>query len=198
MAWSNKTLVKGVPILYIAGALGIVAGLLYLYFAKDSLRSWFNTPQPAQQAQESSVVTKIERVYVQGPERVKVIEKIKYIEKVPGALTPATMADNTAHVVASAQIPPSSAGGTATGILRIQDGVGTGSIEWKPAKTPFFAVQKEFGVRGGVGTGGLVLGELYTRPVRVGPVSVEVRAYGKRDDRSGADFGGVALIDYRF
>jgi len=177
-------------------ALCVVAALAYLRFAPDSLKPWTNAPQPATQPKDP--VATIERIYIPGPERVRVIETIKYLEKVPGALTPATIADNNAHVVASAKIPPSSAGGTATGILRIQDGVGTGSIEGKPAKTPFFAIQKEFGVGGGVGTGGLVLGELYARPVRVGPVSVEVRAFGKRDDRSGADFGGVVLADFRF
>jgi hypothetical protein len=145
------------------------------------------------------VVTKIERVLVPGPERIRTIEKVKYIEKLPGALTPATMADNSAHVIASAKIPPSPAGGIATGILRYgPDNVATGSIEWKPATPPFFAVQKEFGARGGYGTGGLVLGELYGRPVRLGPVTVEVRAFGKRDDRSGADFGAVILGDMRF
>jgi len=34
--------------------------------------------------------------------------------------------------------------------------------------------------------------------VRLGPASVEVRGYAERDDRSGADFGGVVLLDYRF
>jgi len=32
----------------------------------------------------------------------------------------------------------------------------------------------------------------------VGPVTVEVRGWGKRDDRNGADFGGAILADYRF
>jgi len=76
--------------------------------------------------------------------------------------------------------------------------VGTGTIEWKPKTPPFFAIQKEFGVRAGMGTGGLVLGELYGRPARVGPVTVEIRAFGKRDDRSGADFGAAVLGDMRF
>jgi hypothetical protein len=177
--------------------IGLLA-IAYLRFAPDSLKPWTNAPQPAQQAQESRVVERIERVLIPGPERIRTIEKIKYIEKLPGALTPATMADNTAHVVASAKIPPSPAGGTASAILRNVDGVGVGSIEYKPATPPFFAVQKEFGVRAGMGTGGLVLGEIYARPLRVGPVTVEVRGYGKRDDRSGADFGGAAIVDYRF
>lgn len=178
--------------------LAVIAGIFYLRYAKDSWKPWGNAPQPAVQAAEPKPVVKIVRVEVPGPERIRVIEKIKYIEKLPGALTPATIADNSAHVIASAAIPPSPAGGTASAILRIQDGVGTGSIEWKPATPKFWAIQKEFGVRAGMGTGGLVLGEAYARPARIGPVTVEVRAYGKRDDRSGADFGAAVLGDMRF
>ena len=174
-----------------------ILALCYLRFAPDSLKPWTNAPQPAVQPKDPAA--KVERVLVPGPERVRVIEKIKYIEKMPDALTPSTVQDNTAHVIASAAIPPSSAGGTASAILRMgPDGVGSGSIEWKPATPPFFALQKEFGVRGGMGTGGLILGEMYARPARVGPVTLEIRAFGKRDDRSGADFGAVVLADYRF
>ena len=175
-----------------------ILALFYLRFAPDSLKPWTNAPQPATQPAEPRVVTKIERVLVPGPERIRVIEKIKYIEKVPGVLTPSTVQDNAAHVIASATIPPSVAGGTASAILRVQDGVGVGSIEYRPATPPFFAFQKEFGVRAGMGTGGLVVGELYGRPARVGPVTVEIRAFGKRDDRSGADFGAAILGDMRF
>lgn len=192
--WTRASLVTWLPIVLLG-----LAVLAYLRFAPDSMKPWTNAPQPAQQAQEPRVVEKIKRVYVPGPERIRTIEKVKYVEKLPGILTPATMADNNAHVIASAKIPPSPAGGIATGILRYgPDNVATGSIEWKPATPPFFAIQKEFGVRGGMGTGGLILGELYARPVRVGPVTVEVRAYGKRDDRSGADFGAAVLGDIRF
>jgi hypothetical protein len=174
-----------------------LAAIAYLRFAPDSLKPWTNVPQPAVQPKDP--VATIERIYIPGPERVRVIETIKYLEKVPGAVTPQTAADNTAHVIASAKIPPSSAGGTATGILQYgPDGVGTGRIEWKPAEPPFFAVQKEFGVRAGMGTGGLVLGEIYARPLRLGSATVEVRGFGKRDDRSGADFGGAVLGDMRF
>jgi hypothetical protein len=177
-------------------ALCVLAVLAYLRFAPDSLKPWTNAPQPAVQPKDPAA--KVERVEVPGPERIRTIEKIKYVDRVPGVLTPATAQDNAAHVIASAKIPPSPAGGIATGILRYQDGVGVGSIEYRPATPPFFAVQKEFGVRAGMGTGGLVLGELYGRPVRLGPVTVEIRAYGKRDDKSGADFGAAVLGDMRF
>jgi hypothetical protein len=176
-----------------------LAAIAYMRFAPDSLKPWTSAEQPAAQPSEPKEIHTIERIYVPGPERIRTIEKVKYTEKIPGVLTPATMADNTAHVIASAKIPPSPAGGIATGILRYgPDNVATGSIEWKPATPPFFAIQKEFGVRAGMGTGGLVVGELYGRPARVGPVTLEVRAFGKRDDRSGADFGGAVLGDMRF
>ncbi|MFZ3043885.1 MAG: hypothetical protein WA058_02125 [Minisyncoccia bacterium] len=175
----------------------VLAGFAYLRYAPDSLKPWTNAPQPAIQPKDPAV--KIERVIIPGPERVRVIEKIKYIDKIPGVITPSTVQDNAAHVIASATIPPSVAGGTASAILRAgPDGVGVGSIEYKPATPRFWAIQKEFGIRAGMGTGGLVVGELYARPLRIGPIVVEVRGWGKRDDRSGADFGGAALIDYRF
>ena len=180
------------------GAIALIAVLFFAYakYAPDSLKPWSNAPTVAVQPKDPAAT--IERIYIPGPERVRVIETIKYLEKVPGALTPATAADNSAHVIASAKIPPSPAGGTATGILRYQDGVGTGSIEWKPATPPFFAIQKEFGVRAGMGTGGLVVGEIYARPLRIGPVTVEIRGYGQRTNLSGADFGGAVLADFRF
>jgi hypothetical protein len=199
MALKVPTHVSGIPLRYILGALALLAGFLYLRYAPDSMKPWTNAPQPAQQAQEPHVVERIVKVLVPGPDRIRVIEKIKYVKKVPGALTPATMADNTANVIASVTIPPSASGGIASSILRTgPDGVGVGTIEFRPATPKFFAVQKEFGVRAGMGTGGLVLGELYARPLRIGPVTVEVRGFGKRDDRSGADFGAAILADMRF
>jgi hypothetical protein len=180
------------------GAIALIAVLFFAYakYAPDSMKPWSNAPTVAVQPKDPAAA--IERIYIPGPERVRVIETIKYLGKVPGALTPQTAADNSAHVIASAKIPPSPVGGTATGILRYQDGVGTGSIEWKPAQPPFFALQKEFGVRAGMGTGGLVVGEIYARPARIGPVTVEIRGYGQRTNLSGADFGGAVLADFRF
>ena len=180
-------------------ALCIVCVLAYLRFAPNSMKPWTNAPQPAVQVAEPKVVTKIKRVLIPGPVKVVTIEKIKYIEKMPRVLTPSTVQDNTAHVIASAIIPPSPAGGTASAILQYgTDNTAFGRIEWKPAMPSFFALQKEFGVRVGTGMRGLIIGEIYARPARVGPVTVEVRGWGKRDDRNGADFGGAILADYRF
>jgi len=174
-----------------------VAVLSYLRFAPDSLKPWTNAPQVAVQPKDPAA--KVERVEVPGPVRIRVIEKKVYVDRFPEVLTPSTVQDNSAQVIASATIPPSPAGGTASAILRTgPDGVGVGSIEYRPATPKFFALQKEFGVRAGMGTGGLIIGELYARPLRIGPVTVEIRGFGKRDDRSGADFGGAILADYRF
>jgi len=180
-------------------ALLVACALAYLRFAPDSLKPWTpEKPKPTQPG-EPAVVTKIEKVVVPGPVKVITIEKVKYIEKLPGALQPSTVQDNSAHVIASATIPPSPAGGTASAILQYgPDNVASGRIEYLPAQPPFIAVQKEFGVRVGMGTHGLVLGELYARPLRVGPVTVEGRVYGRHDRDSGSDFGAVVLVDYRF
>jgi len=196
MPWKLSTPAPDALRRYILVALAIVAALLYLRYAPDSLRPWTNAPQVAGQPKDPAA--KVERVEVPGPVRIKVIEKIKYVDRFPDVLTPSTVQDNAAHVIASATIPPSPAGGTASAILRTVDGVGVGSIEYRPAKTPFLAFQKEFGVRGGVGVGGLLLGELYGRFVRVGPITVEIRGFTQRTDRSGADFGAAILADYRF
>jgi hypothetical protein len=194
-----RTRAKAVPIRYILAALAIIAGILYLRFAPESLKPWSNRPAPATPGQEPREIVRVERVVVRGPERIRVIEKIKYVEKLPGVLSPTTASDNGAQVIASAVIPPWPGKTIVSAILRSgPDNVAYGLIEYKQQPLPFFAVQKEFGVRAGMGTGGLVLGELYARPARVGPVTVEVRAFGKRDDRSGADFGAAALVDWRF
>jgi len=99
-------------------ALIVIVGIAYLRWAPDSVKPWTNAPQPVVQPKEPKKLAKVERVFIEGPERVTVIETIKYLEKVPGVLTPQTANDNNAHIIASAIIPPSPAEGTATGILR--------------------------------------------------------------------------------
>ena len=160
------------------GAIVLIAVLLFAYarYAPDSLKPWTNAPQPAIQPKDPAV--KIERVEVPGPVRIRVIEKIKYIEKVPGALTPSTVQDNSAHVIASATIPPSVAGGTASAILRTgSDGVGVGSIEYKPATPRFLQFKKSFGAEGWYYPIGDRQAEasLIANPVRVGPVEIKAK-----------------------
>ena len=197
MAWKDSAAAWLRPYLPIV-LLGVVA-ILYLRFAPETMKPWSSKPTaPATEAVQPKPVTKIERVYVPGPVRVQVIEKIKYVEKMPDALTPTTAADNASHVIASAEIPPYNGKTIATAILENKDGVGVGRIETKQLPPPFWAIKKEFGARAGMGTGGLILGELYARPARVGNVEIEVRGFALRDNVRGADFGGVVLLDYRF
>jgi len=197
MVWKDKIPAGSVKWGLIA--LCVLCVLAYLRFAPDSLKPWTNAPQPAIQPKDP--VANIERIYIPGPERVRVIETIKYLEKVPGALTPATIADNNAHVVASAKIPPSFAGGVATGILRIQDGVGTGSIEWKPATPRFLQVKKSFGAEGWYYPIGDRQAEasLVANPLRIGPIEVKAKV-GAAIMRENAEIRGFVAIggEWRF
>jgi hypothetical protein len=182
-------------------ALCVVAVLFYLRFAPDSLKPWAGrgkTPSPSE-APVPKPVEKIKRVVVPGPGRVQVIEKIKYIEKMPDSLPSATASNPAAQVIASAEIPPHTGKTIATAILETgQDNVGRGRIEYHQIPPPFFQIKKEFGLRAGMGTGGLILAEAYARPMRIGPVDIEARGYAKRTNADGADFGGAVLLDYRF
>lgn len=184
--------------LVLLAAIGLVV-FAYLKYAPDSLKPWTNKPTaPAVVADAPKPVEKIKRVLVPGPTKVEVIEKIVYAEKIPDVLQPATVADDNAHVIASAEIPPYNGKTIATAILETRDGIGRGRIETKQEPIPFFAVKKEFGMRAGAGSGGLIVGEVYARPLRLGPVEVEVRGYVKRDDRTGGDGGGAVMVDWRF
>lgn len=145
------------------------------------------------------VVEKIVTVEVPGPERIRIVPKEKIVEVYRDLPTPVTVADNASVVTAIAAIPPSPQGGTAISVLHTgQDNVAVGHIEYKPTPQKFFELKKEFGVRAGAGTGGLFLGELYWRPLRIGPIDVEARGFAQSTDRNGADFGGALLVDYRF
>jgi len=156
----------------------VIVALAYFRYAKDSWRPWTNAEQPAAQPSEPKEIHTIERIVIQGPATVRVIETVKYLEKVPGALTPQTAADNNAHVIASAKIPPSPAGGTATGILQYgPDGVGTGRIEWKPATPRFLQIKKSFGAEGWYYPIGDRQAEasLVANPLRIGPIEIKAK-----------------------
>src|SRR3989304_8569745 len=107
------------------------------------MKPWTNAPTVAVQPKDP--VANMERVEGPGPVKVAVIPKKKNPEKLPDVLPPATVQDNSAQVIASATIPPSPAGGTASAILRTVDGVGVGSIEYRAGTPGLFAGQKEWG-----------------------------------------------------
>jgi len=98
-------------------------------------------------------------------------------------------------VTAVCDIPPSPQGGTAVSVLTGTDNVATGHIEFKAKPVPFFQVKRELGIRGGYGTEGII-GEMYVRPVRVGPMDLEGRVYGRAGNDS--EVGAAILFDVRY
>jgi len=145
---------------------------------------------------EPRVVTQIEKVEVQGPERIKIIpkESVRIIYRDLPA--PPTIIDNNAWVTAVCDIPPAPHGGTAVSVLTGTDNVAVGHIEFKAKPVPFFQVKREYGIRGGYGTEGIV-GEAYIRPVRVGVMDLEGRVYG-RAGNGDSEVGATILFDARY
>ena len=178
-------------------ALCVVAVLSYLRFVPPE-SPWGPRRIVGAVMPEPREIVRIEKVTIPGPTRIKVIPKEVIVERWRDLPTPSTVADNASVVTAIADIPPSPAGGTAISILRTVDNVATGSIEYQAKAVPFWQLKKEFGLRAGMGTGGLIIGEVYVHPLRVGPVHIEGRGFIKRDDAHGADFGATVLLDYRF
>jgi len=194
-AWAK---IPAVYVRWLLIALCVILVLFYFRYAPPTA-PWSPQSILGRIMPEPRVITRVEKVIVQGPERIRIVPKEKIVEVYRDLPTPATLADNGAMVTAVCDIPPSPGGGTAIAVLRDgKDNVAVGHIEFQPKKVPFFALQKVFGGRAGMGTGGLILGEIYAQPVRLGPASVEVRGYAERDDRSGADFGAAILVDLRF
>jgi len=144
---------------------------------------------------EPKEVVKIERVVVEGPPQIKIIpkESVRIIYRDLPA--PPTLEDNNAWVTAVCDIPPSPQGGTAVSVLTGTDNVATGHIEFKAKPVPFFQVKRELGIRGGYGTEGII-GEMYVRPVRVGPMDLEGRVYGRAGNDS--EVGAAILFDVRY
>jgi len=145
---------------------------------------------------EPKEVVKIEKVIVPGPPEIKIIPKERIVEYYNDIPTPQTIADNNAWVTAVCDIPPSPQGGTAVSVLTGTDNVAVGHIEFKAKPVPFFQVKREFGIRGGYGTEGII-GEMYVRPVRVGPVDLEGRVYGIAGNGD-SEVGATILFDVRF
>ena len=179
-------------------ALALTALIAWLHFAPHDAY-WSPQRLLGMRMPEPEKITQIERVEVECPKKLRVIPKKKVEEIYHDLPTPPTVANDNAWVTAVCDIPAAPAGGTAVSVLTTgKDNVAVGHIEFMPKKTPLFALQRVLGLRGGVGTGGRVLGEAYAQPVRVGPVFVELRAFAERDDRSGADFGAAILLDVRY
>jgi len=191
--WTKvKTLVQKVGAKYVLIALCVLLVLAYLRFAPQ-ITPPLQEKGPVVVAPETKVVTKYvtRRVVVPGPERIVYLNR----QEAAVALKMPELNTGSDNILAVVTVPPHS--GPTTAIARLSPS-GEGSILLRQEPTPFWKIKKEFGARAGMGTGGLIIGEIYARPLRIGSIDLEARGYAKRDDRSGADFGAALLMDYRF
>ena len=174
-------------------ALVIGCAIAYLHFVESPPGS-SSEPRAVVEAKEAKVVTKYvtKRVMVPGPERIVYLDKQEAAE----ALKMPSLATSPDNVLAAVTIPASGDRPvTAVATLTTQ---GEGKVEYRMEAQPFWKIKKEFGMRAGMGTGGLLTAEVYLHPLRVGPVEVELRGWIKRDDLNGGDGGGAVLLDWRF
>ena len=189
MTWDRlKTPVSAVPTRYILVALAIVAGLLYLRYAPDTPRTFQTAPGPVTTAEE---IPWVEPEYITPPPKIRTLPKVALAEK----LKMPELEKEPGVPLVAVTIPAHTGPTNAVAML---DNTGVTRVVTRQLPPPFWQVKKEFGARAGMGTGGLILGELYARPLRVGNVEIEVRGFALRDNVRGADFGGVVLLDYRF
>ncbi len=188
------TLVKKWWTGYLIGALAVVCAILYLRFARPTPPAYDPTPQPVQTAKEPRVVTRTvtKVVKVPGPPRIVYLDKPETVN----ALKMPELLDVPDNVLAVASVPPS--GERPVTVVSTLSPEGEGRIEYRMEPQKFFQVKKEFGIRAGIGTGNVGIAEVYGRPLRLGPVTVEVRGWVQRTDRDGGDGGGAVLLDYRF
>lgn len=156
-------------------------------------------------------------VYVPGPTSVQTVYKTKWAEKVQKILVPVPspgparieyfgrdslvkksgIKDAPDNVVAVGQVPPHSGKTTVFGTLTVgPDNTYRGRLEYRQEATKFFEVKREMGIRGGYGTEGII-GEAYVRPLRLGPVDLEGRVYGRAGNGTG-QVGAEILFDMRF
>lgn len=194
MKWTDKIPARNVLIPWGLLALAILAGLLYLRFVRPLPPTYINVPGPTQYV---PVPVKVagEKVKVPVPYPVTTVERYP-VEVVREKLKWPDLTDNTILTVGS--VAPHAGKTSVVAVADFKDNTLSARLIMRQEPMSFFAIQKEFGVRAGMGTGGLVVGEMYARPARVGPVTVEIRGFAQRTDRSGADFGAVILADYRF
>lgn len=193
--------VRVVPIRWIVLVLAIIAGLLWLRFAPPTA-PWSPRAIAGYVLPEPKVITKIERVDVPGPVRIRTIVKEKIVEKYKDLPTSATIQDNTASVIAVATIPPSPDGGVALAVLRPGvDNVGVGSIEYRPATRRFLQVKRDFYAEAYYYVAGdrLAEGSLGVNPLRLGPIEVKAKAGIDLMRQDSTLKGFVAVgFEYRF
>lgn len=177
---------------YLIGALAVACAIAYLRFAKPTPPAYDPTPQPIVTAKEPKAVTKYvtKVVKVPGPERIVYLDKPETVN----ALKMPELLDTPDNVLAVASVPPS--GERPVTVVSTLSPGGEGRIEYRMEPQKFFSIRKEFGVRAGIGTGNVGIAEVYGHPLRIGPVTVEVRGWIHAGQDT--DAGGAVLIDYKF
>jgi hypothetical protein len=175
MSWTEKIPVWGVKWLLIA--LSVLLVLAWLRYAPPTA-PWSPHQVIGMVMPEPKVITKIEKVTIPGPARIRVIPKETIVEKIKYLPTAATIQDNGSVVTAVADIPPSPEGGTAIAVLKTTDNVATGSIEYWQKPRKFFQVKRDFYGEGWYYPVGDRQAEaaLGVNPLRIGPVEIKAKA----------------------
>ena len=186
------TRVRTVLIFSGAVALGICAAILWFSFVSPPLPVFLSGPTSVRKVYETKWRGKVK------PETrlVPVNASIEFLPR-DQVVKASKIKDAPDNIVAVGQVPPHSGKTTVFGTLKAgPDNVLRGGLEYRQEATPFFALKREIGIRGGYGTQGVV-GEVYVRPLRLGPMDLEARVYGREGNGNSA-VGAAILLDARF
>lgn len=158
--------------------LGFIVLILWLRFAPPDA-SWSPRRILGAIMPEPKVITRVEKVIVPGPERIKIVPKKVIVDHWHDLPVSATVANENAVVTAVCEIPPSPEGGTAISVLETgADNVATGRIEYQQKPTKFLQVKRAFYAE----AYWLPVGDrqaeaaLGVNPMRLGPVEVKAKA----------------------
>lgn len=186
------TRVRTVLIFSGAVALGICAAILWSRIVSPTPPVYLPGPTSVQKVYETKWRGKVK------PETrlVPVNAKIEFLPR-DQVVKASKIKDAPDNIVAVGQVPPHSGTTTVFGTLKVgPDNVLRGGLEYRQEATPFLELKREVGIRGGYGTEGIV-GEVYVRPLRLGPMDLEGRVYGRAGNGNSA-VGAAILFDMRF
>lgn len=183
-------------LLYLIIALSVGIAIFFLRYAKSPSSS--TSVGTVSTATTPKGAVRTHKVKTPPPQKIVAYDK----EELAFRLKMPELKNEIGLPIAVAEIP--SHPGPTTTIAMLDNTTGESRIIQRPEPPPFFNLKKEFGVRGGFGTGNLIVGEIYLRPLALNPkdgkgqLNLELRGYARRTDADGSDFGGVILLDYRF
>jgi len=174
--------------------LAILAGLLWLYISKETPPVYVPGPSSVQKVYETKWKNRVTPVPYLIPTGAVIEffprEALAKASKIPD------VPDNT---IAFGQVPTH--GGKTTVFATLKpgaDNVLSGGLEYRQEKMSFFQLKREMGARGGYGTDGII-GEVYARPLRIGPLDLEGRVYGRSGSgTANGQVGAAILFDMRF